>query len=796
MTLAPRQKLVNIYFSMRTIAISLLLITFITNAQSYSFRDEDIPDSLRNYIKNNTIPSGRYLVDIYLNDELKDSKEIDFYSDKNKKTAPCLTANYLLKIGVNIQEQKNNSCVNIESTEYAHYKFDFTSLKLKIYYPQAMLLKKDKQENINIDYGTPALFTNYRINSLFSKQKQQVQRNTSSYTLNTSSGINFNEWRYRINTYGMKSNNNSQFNINGNYLEKNIFKHKSKLIIGDNYTNSSSFNNTRLFGLQIYTDESMSDYNDTVYKPVISGLAQSPSRLVVRQGQYIVLSKDIPAGPFAYEIEGGIYNGSEFDVEITGDDGKVQRYTQQSNALNIMQAPGTYKYNFFLGKTTEEHTDENVIGGEIYYGFPFRMTGHAGIRFSDQRTSFASGLATDLGVFGGFGTNITAVKWKNGLTGTKHSFLYQKRIFDSTFLDTEYSFYHNYTDQPYTNNSYLIGSQNSWRVNLSHNFNKAGYLSLRAEGSEYNEKKSTNISAYHTLSLGKLNIRTAIQRNKFHGGKTDTIFNLELSTSLFSPMLNINYGLTNNGNNIKHNVGIYGQNDIGNNYINWQYQGNKSNHPGYSGSHYLSARLTNEHGIKSATYTKSDYSDQYTINAEGGILVHSSGVYIGKEISGSTALINTNGISGIRVNSNRGATNNSGYMLITNLRSFKKNDILLDASSIPDNVTIPNIKKTIYPDDNAITVLNFITRKGQDIIYTVYGPDGKFLPFGSVASYTYKGENLSSGIVDEDGTLYLSGLEKSGEVKIQYGLNLSCSFSVEEKDFTLTNSEITKACHL
>ncbi|ECW3431980.1 fimbrial biogenesis outer membrane usher protein [Salmonella enterica] len=331
-------------------------------------------------------------------------------------------------------------------------------------------------------------------------------------------------------------------------------------------------------------------------------------------------------------------------------------------------------------------------------------------------------------------------------------------------------------------------------ASLSHSFRQAGYLSARAEESICDGKKGSRLSVSHNISFGRFNLQTSLQKNRYPGRTTDTVLALNLSSSFFSPVFSASYGLTRRKNEDRHNISLYGQRSFDNNYLNWRYQGSKSSLPDQPQNHYFSARLESERGSQSVSYSSSGSSEQYSLSAEGGVIFHSSGVYVGKEISGTSALINTHGVSGIKVSGNRGVTNNKGYMLMQYLRPFQKNDISLDAASISDDVSIANVKKTVWPDSNAILMVDFAARKGSDMLYTVYGPDGKTLPFGAVATYTLDEQNQGTGIVDEGGGLYLSGLEPKGIVTIQYGPERRCSFSVTKADFASSRQEVTKTC--
>lgn len=66
-------------------------------------------------------------------------------------------------------------------------------------------------------------------------------------------------------------------------------------------------------------------------------------------------------------------------------------------------------------------------------------------------------------------------------------------------------------------------------------------------------------------------------------------------------------------------------------------------------------------------------------------------------------------------------------------------------------------------------MINYQTHVGYRILFTVT-KDGSPVPFGAVASSEQNGgSDNSTGIADENGDVYLSGMPEKGRINIQWG---------------------------
>ena len=74
--------------------------------------------------------------------------------------------------------------------------------------------------------------------------------------------------------------------------------------------------------------------------------------------------------------------------------------------------------------------------------------------------------------------------------------------------------------------------------------------------------------------------------------------------------------------------------------------------------------------------------------------------------------------------------------------------------------------KTVVPTAGAVVRAKYNTRIGNRVLITLkYGDH--FVPFGAVASINEDSKN--TGIVSDEGNLYLSGVPEKGSLKVKWG---------------------------
>ena len=158
-----------------------------------------------------------------------------------------------------------------------------------------------------------------------------------------------------------------------------------------------------------------------------------------------------------------------------------------------------------------------------------------------------------------------------------------------------------------------------------------------------------------------------------------------------------------------------------------------------------------------------------TLQAEalGAISFIDGGLYLSNAINDSFAIVDTNGVAGIRVlNENRevGTTGSDGRLLVPDLRSYDINNIGIDPNDVPLDTTVPFATRKVRPQDRSGVVVNFPLRTSRGALLRLVDETGKPIPLGSTATLRPSG---AAAPVGYDGAAFIEGLEPKFEIAVE-----------------------------
>ena len=153
-------------------------------------------------------------------------------------------------------------------------------------------------------------------------------------------------------------------------------------------------------------------------------------------------------------------------------------------------------------------------------------------------------------------------------------------------------------------------------------------------------------------------------------------------------------------------------------------------------------------------------------------------------------VIQTGDVSGIKHNRG-GETSWLGTALLSSPEPYTENRVDLIQEGLPDNIVLGKTSASSVPVKGAVTVLNYSVYRGAQTIFTIKRPDGKIIPFGSLVSLEGGGEDTQySGIVGENGQVYMAGVPESGRLKVSSGKKVCyASFNLSSRNY-LSNGPI------
>ncbi|WP_273803653.1 fimbria/pilus outer membrane usher protein [Providencia rettgeri] len=842
----------NIHYKTYSLCLILLLPVFSRGDVYFdpSLLDEQLgidPNEvdLSHFSQEGSVPTGTYTMLVYVNQELKGEYSLKFVSDENNKVVPEFTPRFLSLIGVKVdslptlRELPEDSIV----TDLHRYipdssvSTDLSNVSVNISIPQIAMVQTANGyiDPSLLDDGIPALMTNYMfsanhaVNDSFLSRKQKSDNLFASFHM----GANAGPWRLRSNmthTYNRQSGNQRNDTYNDNnfsntYVSRNLYAIRSDLLIGENTTNGDIFNSIPFKGIKLNSNEQMLPDSLRGFSPDVNGIAQSNAQVTIRQNGYVIYQTYVAPGPFSIKDLATGSNSGTLDVTIKEEDGLERTFTVAFASLPVMQRPGGWKYELTGGRydggitVGSRQSDFVLVTGS--YGLPSDITVYGGTLIANDYNSFVSGVGLSLGNIGAISTDVTFAQAKLDNNDINKAQAYRVRYSKNvnatnTSIDvsaTRYSSKDYYSFSDFNNLNYRLKEdiapwlasreKNQYSLSLSQPLNDYGNIYLSASQYEYwdQAQNMVQLSTGYNNSIKNISysVNYSIDRvkNKERWPENRQLsFNVSVPLSVFSKSpiiqdISSTYSISHdNKGKTNHQAGISGS-MLSNRLTYGISQGWGNQGQNHNGSIYTN--YSGSQGTASAGYNYS--KDYYSINAgyNGGVVAYSDGIIFGRTMSSSIAIIEAEGAQGTSLTASNTQINKQGKAVYPYLADYSKNTVSLNVNTLPNDVTLQQTSTSIYPTAGAVVKVKFNTRVGYQALINLVS-ENNVVPFGAVASLmsdnTTQTEN--TGLVGDDGMLYMSGLPDAGILHIQWGKNdkQSCqaSFSgLENMELTADN---------
>lgn len=741
----------------------------------------------------------------------------------------CLSAKALSDMGIDlsIPEEKKNvaegQCINIASLiEGAKASFDFGHQRLDISVPQ-VALKNTARGYIppeKWDEGINALLLNYSFNG--SQSKDSGGKSTSNF-LGLNSGINVGPWRYRgYSTFNRNTRSSgqstSQWEHVSGYIERTIIPLKAELTAGDSYTTGEIFDSVSFRGIQLASDDNMLPDSLKGFAPTVRGIAKSNAQVTIKQNGYVVYQTYVAPGAFAIDDLFPTSSSGDLTVEIKEQDGAISTYSVPYSAVPMLQREGRMKYALTAAnyRTSNEQQNEVAFGqGTFSWGLAHGFTLYGGTQFAENYKALALGAGLNMGDWGAFSADITHAK-STLIDDSQHSgqsvrLLYAKSLNDLgtnfqllgyrystsgyyTFADTTYKHMDGYNSDPENEDSDPSNDHPHWfdyynlyytkrgkiQINISQQLGELG--SVYVSGSEqtywHTDGKDTLVQFGYNTTWHDINMGVSYNYSKSSGQpEADKMIALNVSlpigkwlsskesASPSNAFATMNASRDSNGS-MTQNAGISGTLLEDNNLSYSVQQGYGNQGAGASGNASLAHK--GGYGSSNLSYSYSDNGNtqQVTYGVAGGVVAHRHGITFSQPLGETNVLIEAPGADRVDVNNATGVkTDWRGYAVVPFANNYRKNRIALNTASLGDKVDIENAVVDVVPTKGALVRAKFDAHVGIRALLTLLH-NNEPVPFGATVTRDDEG---SSGIVGDEGQVYLSGLAPKGVLTVQWG---------------------------
>lgn len=787
---------------MKKIFFLPFFLSSVSFASTYSFDPSLIDGNVSNslLLKEGYFPPGKYFVSIELNGNLVNRSDIVFSDLGDGELSPCLTRKDLLLIGIKPGTYDGdflNGCLNSRPAKQFSFSFNFYDRVLSLYVPDKYIENNSSEiaPESMWDNGVNAFLLNYQAIANETKNKKEHSSQNSQY-IQLNPSLNIGPWRLRnLTNWSKNENTKGRWDSSYTYAERAINRIKSKILIGESYTQSDIFDSTPFNGIMLSSDENMIPLSQREFIPVVRGIADSVSTVEVLQHGYVISKKVVPAGSF--EITDLPYTGGgDLNVIVTGSNGAKQFFTVPNTAPAIALHEGYLKYDFMLGKHRGGGNGQ-FSQFTIMYGFPMNITGFSGYQFANNYKSVAVGIGTMLGDLGAVSASVISantgklnnksknhnsviLKYNKGFEYGTYMSMSARRNGKNGFvnLDTALSDYNLQKEN--------INEKYRYSMSVGQNLLGMGNLSINGDWSGHRDDKEKSFSygvTFNTLLFNKVNLGIGTSKNniiqKSGTNRNEELYNLWISMPIGDNGYNVSYQMSKNDGALNNEVGISGKSV--NNQLDWNirkgYTAGSSESQNSTGSVFLN--YAGRSGTISGNYSNNNNNKFYSGGVSGSVVIYKNGIVMGQQQGDTIAIVDTKNIDNASVGNWPGVTTDySGKAISGYLTPYTENLISINPLTLKRNSTIKINTLKVVPTEGAIVMAKFNSHTGSSLLVRLKNQDGSSLPFGSMAIVN-DGENNEpvTGIVNENSTLYLSGVPSNGIINIATGRDKSCKVS-------------------
>lgn len=822
--LCPRLSLLS------TLIILSLTLSYTAQADGIQFNTDvlDVKDrdniSLEQFSHAGYIMPGQYTFTVLVNGQsLSGDHEINFYQDPKDKnnSLVCVPPEVTKKLGLK-EEFSNqltwwhdNECLQLSSLDGMTAKGDLSSTSLNISIPQAYMeyTSENWDPPSRWDNGITGIIFDYNLNAMaghnFGDYADGHYYNLSG---NGTAGLNVGAWRLRAEWQGSLDHDTGKgqhtennFDVTQVYAYRPIPSIKSKLTLGETYYNSDVFDSFRFVGGSLESDDNMLPPNLRGYAPEVTGVAKTNAKVTVSQKGRVLYQTQVAPGPFRIQDLSDSVSG-QLDIKIEEQGGEVKTYSINTSDMPYLTRPGTVRYKAAIGKpegyeykhyqgntegeyASDTYTDMHHTGGapvfaagEFSWGINSGWSLYGGGIGSQDYDALSIGIGRDLLFLGAVALDASAsradVPEESGArTGSSYRLSYSKDFddYDSqiTFAGYRFSTRDFMTMDEYlserNNESNIDNDKQMYTITFNKQFRDQGlsvYLNYSHE-TYWDSPKNNNFNlslsqTFDAFGLHSLSTSITAYKNQYNGvndygaylsmsvpvGENSTMsLNSTVSNSAHSNEVSYYHTIDSNNN---YEIAVGGSDGKGTARAYFNHQGDEAE---------IDANVNYQSGMSSSV----------GVTLRGGMTATTRGVALHRvnDLGGTRMMVDTDGVSGVPVEGFGGVshTNMFGKAVIADVNSYYRSSANIDLDKLADDVDVAHSVVEGTLTEGAIGYRKFAVISGEKTMASLRLEDGSSPPFGATV---FNKAGLQTGIVNDDGSVYLSGIQPNGKMVVKW----------------------------
>ena len=763
---------------------------------------------LSQFSRSGFILPGVYPMQVQINTQSLSEQRIAFYppDDDPKGSQACLTPELVEQLGLKRARQaelgwwKGGECLDTDSLAGMAVSGDLGTSTLHISVPQAYLeySAQNWDPPSRWDDGVPGVLMDYNLTVKSTSQKGAARR--SDLSGNGTFGANAGPWRFRADWQGRIEDEPysraQRLEWSRLYAYRALPAIQARLTLGENYLYSNVFDSFRFTGLALNSDDNQLPPNLRGYAPEVVGVAKTNAKVIVSQQGRVLYEALVAAGPFRIQDLNDAVTGT-LDVRVEEQDGSVTTFEVESANIPYLTRPGSVRYKLATGRPSSLHhggQSDVFATGEFSWGVSNGWSLYGGGLGDNNYTALSIGAGRDLLAFGAMSFDVTrasATVQDKSLSGDSFRLSYSKNFdqYDSQVTFAGYRF----SQKNYLSMSEYLsarhyggpvgGSKSLYTATFNKQFRDAGLTAyLSYSNQSYWDRPASerwNLSLARYFSVGSvrnmslsMNLFRNQEKNQHSGISSD-------NTGMY---LSVSLPLGRSGTLSSSASSSQGKNSYSTRYSDRLDQRNsyQLGASDTSVSGYLNHAGDQADITVSAALQENSYNSLSLSARGGGTLTPYGGAGHRTAGTGGTRLmIDTSGVPDVPIRGYGSPTRSNmfGKAVVADVASFMRTGASVDLESLPDHVEATQSMTQLTLTEGAIGYRTLDVIAGLKAMAVLNLPDGRFPPFGA----TVKNEKQQgTGIVNDAGSVYLSGIQPGGQMVVSWGGSERCTFVLPE----------------
>jgi len=789
-----------------------------------SFLDSDYTSGvdLQQFSRGNGMQPGKYLVDVWLNDDLLATQKLTFSKQSDGRVGVCMTPELLVRLNVQANalykadRVSAEKCTPIERViPSAHLTWDSSQQKLIIAIPQESLEKtaRGSVPPTLWQSGSIAAFVGYNA-SVY--QSESAGESFNSQYLSLNGGMNIGGWYLRHNgSLTNHTGSGSQYQSINTYVQHDMTMLRGRFLIGEANTSGRLFDSLSYTGVSMFSDDQMLPESQRGYAPEIRGIARSHARVSISQGGNIIYETTVPAGAFVINDLYPTGYGGDLSVTVHEADGRESSFLVPYASVTDLLRPGASRYEAVAGKYRQPNGHD---GAPLYLvtwqqGLTNILTLYGGVQFSEGYQAYQAGsaLSTPLGALALDVTQAKTSTARDTLNGQSYRITYNKLVSDTQsnialaayrfstrdYLDFAQAIeYQNRQkgDQIYV--GLLYRTKSRYSLTLSQGLSEGwGTLSLTGLSQSYWDRTGNDMQYQfgYTNRWNRVSYSLTAARNRASAGSMQTSLLASFSVPLGDTHpVTFSSSLAHDSTaGLSEQISLAGNADE-NQKISWGVSGTHNEQTGSTGSvngQYLSPWTSINASVGVGR-------DNQTLSAGmfGTVVAHPHGVTLTPYTSDTWVVINAPGAAGAEVNSYPGLKlDRWGNAVMPVSMPYQRNTVSLDPKGLSERVELESTTWNVVPRAGAVVMAEFATQQGFALLLQPI-TGGVGLPFGAMVTDS---QGNTAGMVGQGGMIYTRVHDRTGQLFATVnagGKASTCIMPFTVSDEKKTMQQITYTC--